>query len=110
MIDLGKRNLLGIGISAVDYEYAVAKVIVAARGGRRGRPVQQRIGDLGVPAGPRDGQGQPRRVHRGGIGPAGAAHAGAAVLAGPPADCDSTAYPLSWDAGDTNARSAVARS
>jgi N-acetylglucosaminyldiphosphoundecaprenol N-acetyl-beta-D-mannosaminyltransferase len=35
MIDLGKRNLLGIGISAVDYEYAVAKVIVAARGGRR---------------------------------------------------------------------------
>ena len=35
MIDLGKRNLLGIGISAVDYEYAVAKVIDAARDGRR---------------------------------------------------------------------------
>jgi N-acetylglucosaminyldiphosphoundecaprenol N-acetyl-beta-D-mannosaminyltransferase len=35
MIDLGKRNLLGVGISAVDYEYAVAKVMDAARNGRR---------------------------------------------------------------------------
>jgi N-acetylglucosaminyldiphosphoundecaprenol N-acetyl-beta-D-mannosaminyltransferase len=35
MIDLGKRNLLGVAISAVDYEYAVAKVIDAAREGRR---------------------------------------------------------------------------
>jgi N-acetylglucosaminyldiphosphoundecaprenol N-acetyl-beta-D-mannosaminyltransferase len=35
MIDLGKRNLLGVAISAVDYEYAVAKVIDAAQNGRR---------------------------------------------------------------------------
>jgi N-acetylglucosaminyldiphosphoundecaprenol N-acetyl-beta-D-mannosaminyltransferase len=35
MIDLGKRNLLGVAISAVDYEYAVTKVIDAARNGRR---------------------------------------------------------------------------
>jgi N-acetylglucosaminyldiphosphoundecaprenol N-acetyl-beta-D-mannosaminyltransferase len=35
MIDLGKRNLLGVAISAVDYEYAVAKVIDAARHDRR---------------------------------------------------------------------------
>lgn len=35
MIDLGKRNLLGVAISAVDYEYAVAKIIGDARSGRR---------------------------------------------------------------------------
>ena len=35
MIDRGKRNLLGVGISAVDYEYAVAKIMDAARKGRR---------------------------------------------------------------------------
>jgi exopolysaccharide biosynthesis WecB/TagA/CpsF family protein len=35
MIDRGKRNLLGIAISAVDYEYAVAKIIDAARNRRR---------------------------------------------------------------------------
>ena len=35
MIDYGKRNLLGVAISAVDYEYAVAKIIDAAQNGRR---------------------------------------------------------------------------
>jgi N-acetylglucosaminyldiphosphoundecaprenol N-acetyl-beta-D-mannosaminyltransferase len=35
MIDRGKRNLLGVGISAVDYEYAVAKIMDAAKRGRR---------------------------------------------------------------------------
>jgi N-acetylglucosaminyldiphosphoundecaprenol N-acetyl-beta-D-mannosaminyltransferase len=35
MIDRGKRNLLGVGISAVDYEYAVAKIMDAAKKGRR---------------------------------------------------------------------------
>jgi N-acetylglucosaminyldiphosphoundecaprenol N-acetyl-beta-D-mannosaminyltransferase len=35
MIDHGKRNLLGVAISAVDYEYAVAKIIDAAQVGRR---------------------------------------------------------------------------
>src|ERR1700735_1915288 len=35
MIDRGKRNLLGVGISAVDYEYAVSKIMDAARKGRR---------------------------------------------------------------------------
>ena len=32
MIDRGKRNLLGVAISAVDYEYAVAKIIGARTG------------------------------------------------------------------------------
>jgi N-acetylglucosaminyldiphosphoundecaprenol N-acetyl-beta-D-mannosaminyltransferase len=35
MIDRGKRNLLGVAISAVDYEYAVAKIMDAANKGRR---------------------------------------------------------------------------
>ncbi len=35
MIDRGRRNLLGIAISAVDYEYAVAKIIEDAQAGRR---------------------------------------------------------------------------
>ena len=35
MIDQGRRNLLGVAISAVDYEYAVAKIIAHAREGRR---------------------------------------------------------------------------
>lgn len=35
MINLGKRNLLGVAISAVDYEHAVAKIIEAAWNGRR---------------------------------------------------------------------------
>jgi N-acetylglucosaminyldiphosphoundecaprenol N-acetyl-beta-D-mannosaminyltransferase len=35
MIDRGKRNLLGVAINAVDYDYAVKKIISAARGGRR---------------------------------------------------------------------------
>jgi len=35
MIDRGKRNLLGIAISAVDYEYAVDKIIEDAKAGRR---------------------------------------------------------------------------
>jgi N-acetylglucosaminyldiphosphoundecaprenol N-acetyl-beta-D-mannosaminyltransferase len=35
MIDRGKRNLLGVGISAVDYEYAVAKIMDAAKKGHR---------------------------------------------------------------------------
>ena len=35
MIDRGKRNLLGVGISAVDYEYAVAKILDAAKRGCR---------------------------------------------------------------------------
>src|ERR1700760_620638 len=35
MIDLGKRNLLGVAISAVDYEHAVTKIIEAAWNGRR---------------------------------------------------------------------------
>ncbi|QDV84250.1 WecB/TagA/CpsF family glycosyltransferase [Planctomycetes bacterium TBK1r] len=32
MIDLGKRNVLGIGVNAIDYESAVARVIDAAMG------------------------------------------------------------------------------
>ncbi len=35
MRDLGKKNLLGIGISALDYEAAVGKVMDAAKAGRR---------------------------------------------------------------------------
>lgn len=35
MIDCGKRNLLGVAVGAVDYEGAVAKIIDAARSGRR---------------------------------------------------------------------------
>ena len=35
MIDRGKRNLLGVAISAVDYEYAVAKIIEDAEKGCR---------------------------------------------------------------------------
>lgn len=35
MINHGKRNLLGVAISAVDYEYAVAKIIEAAHSGCR---------------------------------------------------------------------------
>ncbi len=35
MIDLGRHNLLGIDISAVDYEAAVAKIIAHAKEGRR---------------------------------------------------------------------------
>jgi N-acetylglucosaminyldiphosphoundecaprenol N-acetyl-beta-D-mannosaminyltransferase len=35
MIDRGRKNLLGVAISAVDYEYAVAKIIEDAQGGRR---------------------------------------------------------------------------
>ncbi|TWT52509.1 putative N-acetylmannosaminyltransferase [Rubripirellula amarantea] len=31
MLDLGKRNVLGIGVNAIDYEAAVAKVIEAGR-------------------------------------------------------------------------------
>ena len=34
MIDRGRRNLLGIAISAVDYEYAVDKIIEDAKAGR----------------------------------------------------------------------------
>jgi hypothetical protein len=33
MIDRGGRNLLGVGISAVDYEYAVAKIMDLRRRG-----------------------------------------------------------------------------
>lgn len=33
MIDLGKKNVLGIGISAVDYEGAVAGIVAAAKAG-----------------------------------------------------------------------------
>jgi hypothetical protein len=32
MIDQGRRNLLGVAISAVDYEYAVAKIIAHGKG------------------------------------------------------------------------------
>jgi N-acetylglucosaminyldiphosphoundecaprenol N-acetyl-beta-D-mannosaminyltransferase len=35
MIDRGKRNLLGVGISAVDCEYVVAKIMDVAKKGRR---------------------------------------------------------------------------
>ena len=35
MIDRGRRNLLGIAISAIDYEYAVDKIIEDAKAGRR---------------------------------------------------------------------------
>jgi exopolysaccharide biosynthesis WecB/TagA/CpsF family protein len=35
MIDRGKKNLLGVAISAIDYEYAVAKIIEDAQRGRR---------------------------------------------------------------------------
>lgn len=34
MIDLGKKNILGVGINAVDYESAVDKIIAAARAKR----------------------------------------------------------------------------
>jgi exopolysaccharide biosynthesis WecB/TagA/CpsF family protein len=34
MIDLGKQNLLGVGIDAVDYEAAVSRIILAAEQGR----------------------------------------------------------------------------
>ena len=37
MIDQGKKNVLGVGISAVDYEYAVSRVIADAKAGRRCR-------------------------------------------------------------------------
>ncbi len=35
MIDFGKKNLLGVGINAVDYEAAVARLITCAKQGRR---------------------------------------------------------------------------
>jgi exopolysaccharide biosynthesis WecB/TagA/CpsF family protein len=35
MIDLGKRHVLGVGVSALDYEAVTDKVIAAAREGRR---------------------------------------------------------------------------
>ena len=35
MIDLGKKNLLGVGIDAVDYQAAVRRVVEAAEAGRR---------------------------------------------------------------------------
>ena len=31
MLDFGRKNILGIGINAVDYEAAVEKIITAAR-------------------------------------------------------------------------------
>ena len=31
MIDLGKKSILGIGVNAIDYEAAVAKIIAAGR-------------------------------------------------------------------------------
>ena len=34
MIDLGKRNVLGIGVNAIDYEAAVARVIKAGKNRR----------------------------------------------------------------------------
>jgi exopolysaccharide biosynthesis WecB/TagA/CpsF family protein len=35
MIDHGKRNVLGVGVDAVDYETATARIIASARAGRR---------------------------------------------------------------------------
>jgi len=35
MVDFGKQNILGVGISAVDYEAAVEQIITASRGKRR---------------------------------------------------------------------------
>jgi len=35
MIDAGKKNVIGVGVDAVDYENAVANIMVAARSGRR---------------------------------------------------------------------------
>lgn len=35
MIDLGKKNLLGVGVSAVDYDFAVASILEHAKTGRR---------------------------------------------------------------------------
>jgi N-acetylglucosaminyldiphosphoundecaprenol N-acetyl-beta-D-mannosaminyltransferase len=35
MIDLGKKNVLGIAISAVDYDYAVTRIVEDAHRGRR---------------------------------------------------------------------------
>jgi len=35
MIDRGKRNLLGVAINAIDYEFAVARIIDAAKSGSR---------------------------------------------------------------------------
>ena len=35
MIDLGKKNLLGVSIDAVDYEAAVARIVDAAAAGKR---------------------------------------------------------------------------
>ena len=37
MIDQGKKNVLGVGISAVDYEYAVERILADAKAGRRCR-------------------------------------------------------------------------
>jgi exopolysaccharide biosynthesis WecB/TagA/CpsF family protein len=35
MIDLGKKNLLGVAISAVDYEYVITRILSDAKAGRR---------------------------------------------------------------------------
>ena len=47
-------------------------------------PVDQDVGDLGVPAGGGDGQAQPGRRHHGPVGPAGAAHRTLAALSAAP--------------------------
>ena len=35
MIDQGKKNLLGVAINAIDYEYAVTRILSDAKAGRR---------------------------------------------------------------------------
>ena len=35
MIDLGKKNVLGVGVNALDYEAAVRNVMAVAKAGRR---------------------------------------------------------------------------
>lgn len=52
MLDLGKRNILGVEISAIDYEAAVAKIIAAAE--RRERLTVSALAVHGVMTGVRD--------------------------------------------------------
>ena len=55
-----------------------------ARSGRRDRPIHQLIGDLGVPAGGRDGEAEPGRVDDLAVrAPCSAHRTPAAVAAGP---------------------------
>ncbi len=61
MLDLGKRNILGIEISAIDYQAAVAKIIDAAE--RRERLTVSAVAVHGVMTGVRDPVHQVRLNH-----------------------------------------------